>query len=113
MFEKLKQKLLDRIERDAVKSEFTYKPSKRSDITITEVVYLKRSKLPLIGDWARIYPPLNEDGSPNWANIFFGGRKNLIKLIFVGSIIAMTLLGFYEIFSYIEAIKPYCLIPTS
>ena len=85
MFENLKTKLLDRIERDAVKSEMTYRPTKNAK-QITETVYIKRSKLPIIGDWARIYPPVNEDGTWNLTNLIFGGRKNLIKLLFVTEI---------------------------
>lgn len=104
MFEKLKQRLLDRIERDAVKSEMTYHPT-RDAPGITETVYMKRSKTPLTGDWQRIYPPVNEDGSWNIINLVFGGKKNLIRLICVGGIIALVLLGFNATFNYIEYLK--------
>jgi len=112
MFKKLKKMLLERIENDCVKSVLSYKPSKNSDEVVTETVYLRRSKMPLIGDWGRIYPPINEDGSINWFNLLFGGRKNLIKLLMIMMIIAFILLGYFELFNYIEAIKPYCQIPT-
>ena len=104
MFEKLKQSLLERIERDAVKSEMTYRFKKNSE-PITETVYMKRSKTPLTGDWQRIYPPVNEDGSWNIINLIFGGKKNLIRLICVGGIIAMVLFGFNEMFKYIDYLK--------
>jgi hypothetical protein len=104
MFEKLKQKLLERIERDAMKSECTYRPTKNSE-PITETVYMKRSKMPLTGDWQRIYPPVNEDGSWNFINLIFGGKKNLIRLIFIGALIAMVLFGFSELFNYIDYLK--------
>jgi len=115
MFEKLKQRLLERIERDAVKSECTYTPveflsGKKGD-PITETVYMKRSKMPLTGDWQRIYPPVNEDGSWNVINVIFGGKKNLIRLIGVGAIVAMVLLGFNELFNYIGVLKETCIQP--
>jgi len=99
MFEVFKEKLLERIERDTVKSELTYRPDKNKPYTTTETVYLKRSKIPLIGDWARIYPPINENGSLNIANLIFGGKKNLIKLILLGAVVAMVLMGYYELFN--------------
>jgi len=113
MFEKLKQRLLERIERDAMKSECTYHINKGSKkrpeiVSITETVYMKRSKMPLTGDWQRIYPPVNEDGSWNLVNLIFGGKKNLIKLIFVGGLIAIVLFGFKETFNYIEILKETC-----
>lgn len=112
MFEKLKTRLLDRIERDAVKSEMTYTPvlflTGKKGNPITETVYAKRSKLPLVGDWARIYPPVNEDMSWNFINLIFGGKKNLIKLIFVAGLIGIVLLGYNELFGYIETLKVSC-----
>jgi len=69
---------------------------------------MKRSKMPLTGDWGRIYPPVNEDGSWNIPNLIFGGKKNLIKFIFIALIITSVLLGFNEIFNYVEAIKQSC-----
>ena len=110
MLEKLKQSFRDRIERDAVKSEMTYHINKGTKnnpnrIAITETVYIKRSKIPLIGDWARIYPPVNEDGSWNIINLIFGGKKNLLKLLGVSAIIAMVLFEFKYLFNYIEALK--------
>ena len=108
MFEILKKKLMERQERDSVKSELTYKPNKNNEKTITEQVILKRSKLPFIGDWGRVYPPVNEDGSWNISNLLFGGRKNLIKLIMFGIVIAMILMGYNELFSYIRVLEETC-----
>lgn len=104
MFEKLKTKLLDRIERDAVKSEMTYHPT-RDALGITETVYMKRSKTLLIGDWQRIYPPVNEDGSWNIINLIFGGKKNLCRLLCIVGIMAMILLGYNELFKYIQYLE--------
>ena len=104
MLEKLKQKLLERIKRDAVKSECSYR-MKRDSEPITETVYIKRSKMPLIGDWARIYPPVNEDGSWNIINLVFGGKKNLIKLLFIVGLVGMVFLGFNELFEYIHHLE--------
>lgn len=104
MFEKLKKGMLDRIERDAVESEMTYHPTRNSE-GITETVYMKRSKTPLTGDWQRIYPPVNEDGSWNIINLIFGGKKNLYRLICVSGVIAMVLFGFKELFNYIQYLE--------
>jgi len=110
MFEKLKQKMLDRIERDAVKSQMTYHinkgTKKRPKIkTITETVYIKRSKIPFVGDWGRIYPPVNEDGSWNIVNVIFGGKKNLIKLLAISAIVGMALYEFNYLFNYIKYLR--------
>ena len=104
MFEKLKQKLLERIERDAVKSEMTYRLTKDSE-PVTETVYMKRSKMPLVGDWGRIYPPVNEDGSWNIVNLIFGGKKNLIKLAVIAAIVGMVLFEFNHLFNVIEHLR--------
>lgn len=106
MFEKLKQNLLGKIERDAVKSEMTYYPI--DSVPITELVYLKRSKMPLTGDWGRIYPPVNEDGTWNIINLIFGGKKNLLKLLFIAGLIAIAYLGFNELFQYIIHLEESC-----
>lgn len=79
MFENLKEKLLERTKKNAVKSEMSWKDKK--GIIHTEKVYMKRNSLPIIGDWARIYLPVNEDMSWNFPNLIFGGKKNLIKLL--------------------------------
>jgi hypothetical protein len=75
-----------RIEKDCVKSTLSYE--KKGEV-ITEDVLLKRSKMPLVGDWGRIYPPLNEDGSWNVMNTIFGGKKNLIKLVLIFIILGL------------------------
>lgn len=114
MFEKLKQKLLDRIEKDAVKSDMTYHLNKGTKKhprikSITETVYIKRSKMPLTGDWQRIYPPVNEDGTFNIVNLIFGGRKNLIRLLFVLGLITIVLLGYKDLFNYIAYLEESCI----
>ena len=102
VLENLKQKLLNRIERNAVKSEMSW-TDKDGNVT-TELVYTKRSQMPLIGDWARIYPPVNEDGSWNIINLIFGGKKNLIKLIAILIIVGFVLFQFYQNFTYLKFI---------
>ena len=94
MFESLKEKLQQKIEKDAVKS-----------ILNGEVVYMKKSRLPLIGDWARIYPPVNEDGTWNIPNLLFGGWKNLFRLFFILALAGMILFAFYEVFQSFEAFR--------
>ena len=98
MFENLKQWFLRRIEERAVKSELD-----------GEIVYLKKSKIPLVGDWGRIYPAVNEDGTWNFTNLIFGGKQNFIKLILILIIIAFVLLGFYEVFNqYSNVVNNEC-----
>lgn len=84
----LKESLLNKIEKHAVKTTLE-----------GEVVYLKKSSMPLIGDWGRIYPPVNEDGSWNILNLVFGGKRNFIKLVLILILIGFVLLGFYEVFT--------------
>lgn len=102
MFESLKKKLQHRIERDAVKSFLTYTTKEGEEIT--ETVYLKKSKMPLTGDWTRIYPPINEDGSWNIVNLLFGGKKNLTKLLIILAIVLMVFFQFADIFRYVETL---------
>lgn len=119
MFEKIKEKWNEKIQRNAMKSDLVYvtregvklmreQGIKQEDLPketkVSEEVYFKRSLLPL-GDWARIYPPINEDGKLNWVNLIFGGRRNLIKLLIVLTIIAMVFMQFYENFNTIEALR--------
>ncbi len=86
MLDKFRKKVQERIEKNAVKiPNLTYRDSKGKEHT--EDIVLKRSGIPLIGDWARIYPVEDENGKPLWANIFFGGKKNLIKLLAIMGIL--------------------------
>lgn len=81
MFETIKQRIQEIIERNAVVSELSW-TDKHGNVH-TEEVLLKRSKLPMIGDWSRIYPPINKNGKINFVNLIFGGWKNLYKLLFI------------------------------
>ena len=98
-----KEKLQEKIEKNSVKSTLSW--TDKSGNFHTEDVLLKRSRIPLVGDWGRIYPPINENGSMNWMNFLFGGYKNLVKLLLFGAIIAMVLFAFSEIFHSIELFK--------
>lgn len=91
-----KKKIQRKIEENTVKSTLTWKDKNGEH---EEVVLLKRSKLPLVGDWARIYPILNEDGSWNYVNLLFGGKKNLIKLILILGVLLVLFLGINDILS--------------
>lgn len=102
-----KEKLQERIERNTVKiPNVSWTDSDGS--VHTEDVVLKRSKLAFVGDWSRIYPPINEDGSINWINTIFGGTKNFIKTLLILGILAMFLIGFKEVFNSYEALKALC-----
>ena len=76
-----KDNLQKRIEKNAVKSNLAW--TDKHGVEHSETVLLKKSRMPLVGDWARIYPPLNENGSVNILNLVFGGRKNFIKLLMI------------------------------
>jgi len=103
----IKRKLQERIEKNSVKiPNLTYTLRGRNFI---EDVILKRSGLPFIGDWARIYPVINEDGKTNMINLLFGGRKNFIKALIILGIIALFLLGYYEVFHSYELFRETCI----
>lgn len=105
MIERIKGYWRKRIERNAFKSNLTWKDKKGREHT--EVVYFKRSQIPFIdfGDWARIYPPVNEHNKISWTNLIFGGKKNLIKLLIVSGIVAVVLLEFNHLFNYINYLE--------
>ena len=90
-----RNKAMEMIKKNAMESTCTWTDGE--GIKHTETVYLKRSRIPIIGDWGRIYPPLNEDGSTNYTNLIFGGKKNLIKLILVLIVVGLFLYGAYDI----------------
>ena len=108
MIERIKAIWRKRIERNAFKSTLTWTDKKHREHT--EVVYFKRSQIPFVdvGDWARIYPPIKEDNTISWVNFIFGGKKNLLKLILVGSIVAVTLIEFSNLFTHIEYLESTC-----
>lgn len=107
MFENFKRKLQDRIERNAVKiPNVTWKDNQGN--VHTEDIVIKRSKLPFIGDWSRIHPPIDENDKINWINLIFGGRANFIKLIAVLTVVAFILLAFQEIFSQYSYLRELC-----
>jgi hypothetical protein len=97
MFESLKEKLRSKIENNSIKSTLTN--PKNGD---TEVVYLRYGGI--IRDWGRIYPPVNEDGSWNIANLVFGGKKNVYRLLIALGLAALALYGVYDIFHSMQSI---------
>ena len=102
-----KEKLKEKIEKNAIKSKLAW--TDKEGIVHEEEVILKKSNLPLIGDWARIYPPINEDGSINWTNLIFGGRRNLVKLLMIFGIIVIVGLGYWELIKNIDLMQSNCL----
>lgn len=93
---KKRKEMLKKIEVNCVKSELTWTNKKGE---YSEIVYLKRSNLPLIGDWKRVYPlyfedKLDKNGNPkvNKMNYIFGGKKNFIKLLITLAVIGLILL---------------------
>ena len=107
MLETFKQNLQEKIENNTYKSKMTW--TDKGGNSHTEEVLLKRSRLPIFGDWARIYPPIDEHGNINKINLLFGGKKNLIKLVCVVAIVGLFMLGYYEAYSnYYTIINNMC-----
>lgn len=110
MFKKIKEKWRKKIEKNAFKSTLSYKDRKGK--VYTEEVYLKRSQPPFIekfGDWGRIYPPINEDGTLNILNLLIGGWRNAIKLGLLLLIVMLVLFQFKEIFNVNELLRQTCM----
>ena len=98
-----KRWLQGRIEKNAVKVSLSWTDS--DGVVHHEDAVFKRSQMPLIGDWGRIYPPIDENGRINVVNAFFGGYKNLLRLILVLGIVGVTYVAFMDVFSSYEALR--------
>lgn len=107
MFEKIKENWQKRIGTNAFVSTLSFTDRDKAKTVRTERVYFKRSLIPL-GDWGRIYPPLNEDGRMNYLNFIFGGWRNFVKLLIVLGIICLVLLQFQENFNLIDTLRDSC-----
>lgn len=46
-----------------------------------EPIYLKKSKVPIVGGWTVISPYKNEMGKINWFNLITGGKKNFLSVL--------------------------------
>ena len=62
-----------------------------------ETVYLNKSKIPFMKGWQVIHPIYDESGKINLANLLFGGKDNLVRLIILMLAISMIFYGFYDI----------------
>jgi hypothetical protein len=91
--ENFKKGLMEKLEKNSYKQELSYVD--RNGETQTEIVYLKKSTF-FLGDWNRIYPPINENGKLNLVNLIFGGKRNLAKLIFYLVIVALFFIAYRE-----------------
>lgn len=69
--------------------------TKAEDLPLQENVYLKKS----FGEWRVVHPIRNEDGSLNWMNFLFGGKTNLIILIFIMLVLGMFYIGVNQLIS--------------
>jgi len=107
MFEKLKKNLQDRIEENAIKiPNAKYKDKNGKEHK--EDLIIKRSKMPIFGDWKRIYPPIDEYGNINWINFIVGGKKNLFRLLAILIILGIVFFAFYNLFTQFESLKEAC-----
>ena len=101
VFDKLKENLIKRIEENSIKSDLVY--TDNEGIEHTETVYLKRGK-GRFGDWHQVYLPVDEETKKwNIPNALFGGKRNLIKLLFYLGVVALFLLISFQIKSLIYA----------
>ena len=80
----LKEKMHAKFEREVIKMNVN-----------EETVYLKKVGI-FFKDWQRVYPPVNEDNTWNLSNLFFGGYRNLIKLLTILLILAFAFYGIYQ-----------------
>lgn len=81
-------KLQARYERIGVKIPGLNWYNKHNEVIGTEDIVISRGRIPLIGDWGRIYPVLTEEGKPHYVNIVFGGWKNFFKLLIIMGLFA-------------------------
>lgn len=85
MFERLKEIMLNKIEKDSIKIDVN-----------GEKVYLKKSGI--IKEWHVIYPPVNPETKKwNKINLLFGGKANAIKTLIVSIIVVLLALGVYDV----------------
>ena len=103
VFDKLKETLMKRIQQNSIKSELTY--IDKEGIEHTETVYLKHGKSKW-DNWHSVELPIDEE-TKKWkvANALFGGKRNLIKLIFYLVIVALFFLSYKEIASQYEVLS--------
>jgi len=103
VFDKLKETLMNRIQQNSIKSELTYTDNK--GIEHTETVYLKHGKSKF-DTWHSVELPIDEETKKwNIANALFGGKRNLIKLLFYLAIVALFFLSSKEIASQYTALS--------
>ena len=65
------------------------------DLPESDKVYLKKDWL----GWRVVAPLKNEDGSWNWFNIIFGGRRNLVMLIILFLLAVLIFFAVKELIS--------------
>ena len=104
VFDKLKDSLMKSIENNSYKTKLTYKD--KDGVEHEEEVYLKRG-LGKLGDWHQAYLPVKDDGSNKWniANAFFGGTRNLLKLLAYIAIFLFFTLAIKEAYSNYEVLR--------
>lgn len=110
MFENIKRKIQERIERNAVKVQLSWS-DKDGNITTEDVILKRTNFLPIpyigswLGDWQRIQPVLDEDGKLNILNTVFGGWKNFVKLLIVCGIVACAFIFYSDVIRAYEALQ--------
>jgi len=77
-----------------------------SELPENEKIYLRKDWL----GWRVVAPVKNEDGSWNWFNLIFGGKKNLVVLGFLFLLAVLLFFAVKELISVsvANAIKDPC-----
>lgn len=79
-----------------------------ADLPEGEKIYFKKD----IFGYRMVYPSTNEDGKINWMNLMFGGKRNLLFLLFVLLIVALLALGINEMLEPVRIVfenpQAYC-----
>jgi hypothetical protein len=103
MFDNLKKSMHERIARKTIISNLD-----------GETVLMKYGGLPGTKDWHRIYPPVvevEENGQTvlkwNIVNLVFGGRRNIVKLLYLIGIIALMFIGVSDLLSQCNNLAHY------
>lgn len=69
-----------------------------------EPIYLKKSKIPLIGGWTVIAPWKDETGEIKWFNLLTGGKQNLLFVLLFLFVVAFMWWSFQDLRGQMAAI---------
>ncbi|MFW6130177.1 MAG: hypothetical protein ACOC56_03260 [Atribacterota bacterium] len=103
----LKQKIQERIEKDAVVSEINGRKVVLKESAGIFEIFPKEIK-DKFKEWKEINPIINEDGRVNYINLIFGGWRNLITLLIILFIVGMYLMQYFQALHLITELQDNC-----